>query len=241
MIRLAMLLRCSVMGILVLFLLQPQMFAPLLSRLNRNNAPAIYDKDSLLALTISHLLIVGAATAVSALIAVGAAVWVTRPAGKAFLPLAKSIANMAQVFPPVAVLALTIPVAGFGNSPILIALFLYGLLPVFQNTLAALMGIPKTVLMAASGSGMTSWQRLWGVELPLSLPLILAGVRISLVTGLSTATIGSTVAAKTLGEVIIAGLLSNNLAYVVQGGAVVAVLAMLLYDGLLILERRVCR
>jgi len=75
---------------------------------------------------------------------------------------------------------------------------------------------------------MTPAQMLWQVELPLALPTILAGVRVSAIIALSTATIGSTVAARTLGEVIIAGLLSSNTAYVVQGGVVVGVLAVLI-------------
>jgi len=84
---------------------------------------------------------------------------------------------------------------------------------------------------------MTGSQRLWKVELPLAMPVILAGIRLSFVINLATATIGSTVAAKTLGEVIIAGLLSNNLAFVVQGGLVVGVLAVLIYDAFSWLER----
>ena len=91
---------------------------------------------------------------------------------------------------------------------------------------------------AARGMGMTPAQRLWRVELPLALPVILAGVRLSAVIALSTATIGSTVAARTLGEVIIAGLLSSNTAFVVQGGVVVGTLALLIHAGFVWLERR---
>ena len=79
------------------------------------------------------------------------------------------------------------------------------------------------------------------MELPLALPVILAGIRLSVIIGLATATIGSTVTARTLGEVIIAGLLSNNLAYIVQGGLIVAVLAVLLSDILSAAERLVAR
>ena len=86
--------------------------------------------------------------------------------------------------------------------------------------------------------GMSPPQRLWSVELPLALPLILEGVRLSLVINVGTATIGSTVAAKGFGEVIIAGLLSNNTAFVLQGGLVTALMAILLYDAMRILERR---
>jgi osmoprotectant transport system permease protein len=85
--------------------------------------------------------------------------------------------------------------------------------------------------------GMTSAQRLVKVEVPLAMPVILAGIRLSAVIGLATATIGSTVAARTLGEVIIAGLISNNLAFVLQGGLVVAALAILIFDGFQAIER----
>jgi osmoprotectant transport system permease protein len=84
--------------------------------------------------------------------------------------------------------------------------------------------------------GMTSAQRLVKVEVPLAMPVILAGIRLSVVIGLATATIGSTVAARTLGEVIIAGLISNNLAFVLQGGLVVAALAILIFDGFQAIE-----
>jgi len=79
------------------------------------------------------------------------------------------------------------------------------------------------------------------VELPLALPLILEGIRLSLVINVGTATIGSTVAAKGLGEVIIAGLLSSNNAFILQGGLVTGLMAVLLYDALAAFERRITR
>jgi osmoprotectant transport system permease protein len=94
---------------------------------------------------------------------------------------------------------------------------------------------------AARGSGMTGFQRLLQIELPLSLPVIVGGIRLSVVISLSTATIGSTVAAKTLGEVIIAGLQSNNLAFILQGGLIVGALAVLIYDGLSAVEAVLAR
>ncbi len=139
--------------------------------------------------------------------------------------------NIGQTFPPVAVLAVAVPLVGFGEKPTLIALFAYGLLPIFENTLVGLKTVPAAVLEAASGMGMSARQRLLGVELPLAMPLILEGIRLSLVINVGTATIGSTVAAKGLGEVIIAGLLSNNTAFILQGGLVTGLMAILLYDG----------
>lgn len=233
--------RIIVFGLLIAFLLQPDWFAPLLKPLTQNNAPAIYNQGSLLSLTLSHLQIVLIATVAATVLGVTLAILVTRKFGAEFLALSRSLVNIGQTFPPVAVLALAVPAVGFGEKPTLIALFLYGLLPIFENTLTGLTTLQPSVIEAARGAGMTGRQRLLKVELPLAFPVILGGIRLSMVISLATATIGSTVAAKTLGEVIIAGLLSNNLAFVLQGGLIVAVLAVLIYDSLSALERLMAR
>ncbi len=231
------LLRAFVVAALVAFLFRPELFRPLLAPLCDPGQPVIYDRASLLSLTLSHLTTVAISIGAATMVSVGLAILVTRPIGVEFLPLSRSIVNIGQTFPPVAVLALAVPIVGFGEKPTLIALFLYGLLPIFENALTGLTSLPPEVVDAANGMGMTETQRLWKVEAPLALPVILEGVRLSAVIGLATATIGSTVAAKGLGEVIIAGLLSNNLAFVVQGGVVVAMLAVTLYEALSGVER----
>ncbi len=233
--------RLGALALLLGFLLRPWAFAPLLQPLNRDGAPVIYMRDSLLRLTLSHLALVAASSLAATLFAVGFAVLVSRPFGAAFLPLSRAIANIGQAFPPVAVLAFAVPVLGFGATPTLVALFLYGLLPIFENTLTGLTTLPPAVIDAANGMGMNEMQRLWRVELPLALPLILGGIRLSVVIGIATATIGSTVAAHTLGEVIIAGLLTDNLAFIVQGGVIVSVLAVLTFDMFSLLMRRAGR
>ncbi|MHA6298252.1 ABC transporter permease [Devosia sp. CAU 1758] len=233
--------RLLVLALLVLFLIRPETLAFVFEPLTRNNQPVVYNQGSLLDLTLNHLMIVAIATALATTVAVGLAILVTRPFGAEFLPLSRSLANVGQTFPPVAVLALAVPLLGFGTAPTLVALFLYGLLPIFENTLTGLTGLPPTVTEAARGMGMTGRQRLVRIELPLALPVILAGVRLSTVISLATATIGSTVAARTLGEVIIAGLLSSNTAFVLQGGLIVGALAVLIYDGLSAIERALTR
>ena len=230
--------RIVVLALLVAFLVTPQSFAFVFAPLTQNGQPAIYTQNSLLNLTINHLLIVVIATLAASIVAVGLAIVVTRPAGAECLPLSRMLSNTGQTFPPVAVLALAVPVLGFGTAPTLVALFLYGLLPIFENALTGLTTIPPDIEEAARGTGMTEWQRLTQIELPLALPLILAGLRLSVTISIGTATIGSTVAASTLGEAIIAGLINSNLAFVAQGGLVVGVLAILIYDGLRALERQ---
>jgi osmoprotectant transport system permease protein len=234
-------LRAVLLAVLIAFLVHPGWFDPILKPLVQDNAPAIYNQGSLLTLALLHLRTVAIATAGAIIVAVTLAILVTRSFGAEFLPLSRSLVNIGQTFPPVAVLALAVPILGFGEKPTLVALFLYGLLPIFENTLTGLTTLPASVMEAARGSGMTERQRLFKVELPLAMPVILAGIRLSVVISLATATIGSTVAAKTLGEVIIAGLQSNNIAFVLQGGLIVGAMAVLIYDGLSAIERILAR
>lgn len=213
------------------FLFAPGAFAPLLRPFAPEGGPVIYDRGSLAALAGAHLLLVVVALVPSALVAIGMAVWVTRPGQERVLPLARAVVNFGQTLPPVAVLAICVPIFGFGAVPTLVALFLYGLLPIFESALAGLGGVPPAVRLAAEGMGLTPVQRLLRVELPLAAPLVLEGLRLSAVIALSTATIGSTVAARTLGEVIIAGINVMNLAFVLQGGLLTAALALLIHAG----------
>jgi osmoprotectant transport system permease protein len=241
MARAAWLLRLAALGLLVAFLTMPQRFAALFEPLTEYGAPPIYDQGSLLALALAHLATVFIAAAASTIVAVGLGILVTRPGGAEFLPLSRTLVNVGQTFPPVAVLAIAVPLVGFGQTPTLIALFAYGLLPIFENTISGLQSCPAAVVEAASGMGMSARQRLVAVELPLAMPLILEGIRLSLVINVGTATIGSTVAAKGLGEVIIAGLLSNNTAFILQGGLVTGLMAILLYDAMAAAEKRILR
>jgi osmoprotectant transport system permease protein len=238
--RVAAVLRVAALALVIGFVLWPQRFAPLFAPLTQNGAPPIYDQGNLLSLLLAHLGTVCCAAVASAVVAVSLGILVTRPGGAEFLPLSRTLVNVGQTFPPVAVLAIAVPLVGFGEKPTLIALFAYGLLPIFENTIIGLKTCPPAVLEAASGMGMSASQRLRSVELPLAMPLILEGIRLSLVINIGTATIGSTVAAKGLGEVIIAGLLSNNTAFVLQGGLLTALMAVLLYDAMALFERRVC-
>ncbi|CAI2071989.1 Putative osmoprotectant uptake system permease protein yehW [Serratia marcescens] len=126
-----------------------------------------------------------------------------------------------------AVLAVAVPVMGFSEQPAIIALVLYGLLPILQGTLAGIESVPPATREIARGVGMSAWQILWRVELPLAAPVIVAGIRTSVIINIGTAAIASTVGTKTLGSPIIIGLSGFNTAYVIQGAAVVALLAII--------------
>ncbi|WP_206614564.1 ABC transporter permease [Methylobacterium sp.] len=233
--------RAALLALLGAFLVAPGLFAPLFRPFAPGDAPPIYAQTPLLTLAVTHLLLVAAATTIAAAIALGLAVAATRPAGRDVLPFARSVVRIGQTFPPVAVLALAVPILGFGAVPTLIALVLYGLLPIFETALTGLEDLDPALMEAARGMGLTDRQRLVRVELPLALPMILSGIRLAAVIGLATATIGSTVAASTLGEVIISGLLTGNTAYVLQGGLAVSALALLIDGGFRSLEREAAR
>ncbi|NTX27475.1 ABC transporter permease [Burkholderia pyrrocinia] len=230
--------RAAALALLLVLLLRPAWLQGLFAPFADNGAPVIYDRASLLDLTLAHLGTVALSSLIGTIAAVAAGIFVTRPAGTDFLPVARSVVDIGQTFPPVAVLALAVPAVGFGSKPVLIALVLYGLLPIFESTIAGLEDVPRDVVDAARGMGMSSWQQLVSVELPLAFPVIVNGIRLAVVINLGTATIGSTVAARGLGDVIIAGLQTSNTAFVLQGGVIVGLLAVLVSDAIGAIARR---
>lgn len=191
----------------------------------------LYQQETFLALTMAHFELVGISSLLVVALGVGAGIVVTRPWGHEFRPLVETIAAVGQTFPPVAVLAIAVPVIGFGQEPAIIALVLYGVLPILQGTLAGMAAVPQGVLDVARGMGMSNVQRLWKVELPLAAPVIVAGIRTSVIINIGTATIASTVGASTLGTPIIIGLSGFNTAYVIQGAILVALAAIIVDRG----------
>lgn len=197
-------------------------FGALFSELQR----PVYLQEPFVELLWQHLVLVVVSSAVATLVGTCLAVAVTRPGGRAFAPLVQTLASTGQTFPPIAVLALAVPLVGFGEWPALIALTLYGLLPVLQGTLSGLASVPREALESAHAMGMSARQILRQVEVPLALPVWVAGVRTSVIINVGTATIASTVGAKTLGSPIIVGLSGFNTAYVLQGAMLVGLLAV---------------
>lgn len=201
----------------------------------------LYQQESFVTLTLAHFLLVGVSSLIAAATGVALGVAVTRPAGAEFRQLVETIAAAGQTFPPVAVLAVAVPVMGFGREPAIIALILYGLLPVLQGTLAGLASVPQGAKEVAKGVGMSDAQRLFKVELPLAAPVILAGIRTSTIVNIGTAAIASTVGANTLGTPIIIGLSGFNTAYVVQGAVLVGPAAIIVDRAFDRLERVMTR
>jgi osmoprotectant transport system permease protein len=187
----------------------------------------LHPRAPLPVLVLEHIELVAISSGLTILIGLPLGIWVTRPGGRAFLPIVTTVTSFGQTFPPVAVLALAVPIMGFGLKPTVIALFLYGLLPVVRNTVAGLEAVPAGLLDAARGLGMSRRQALWKVELPMSARVIIAGVRISVIINIGTAMIGAVIGAGGLGSPIVAGLVQSNLAFVIEGAVPAALLAIL--------------
>jgi osmoprotectant transport system permease protein len=190
--------------------------------------PEVFDRANFIEMFLSHLGLVAAGSGLAALIGITLAIFVTRPAGYHFRTTVNALTTIGQTFPPAAVLALAVPVLGFGPLPTVVALFLYGLLPIVENAVVGFDGVPEPVREAARGMGLSRWQMLRDVELPLAVPLILAGVRVSVTIAIGTATIGSTVGALTFGTPIFDGLAGNKVPFVLQGAVLVALFAILI-------------
>ncbi|WP_406704856.1 ABC transporter permease [Sodalis sp.] len=200
-----------------------RLFAALFPALDR----PVYRQDSFASLAFAHLWLVLVSSMLAVVIGVGAGIWVTRPAGRAFRPLLETVAAVGQTFPPVAVLAVAVPVMGFSAEPAVIALVLYGLLPIVQATIAGIETVPASLHDIATGAGMSRGQILRRLELPLAAPVIISGIRTSVIINIGTAAIASTVGVKSLGSPIIIGLSGFNTAYVLQGALLVALLAII--------------
>ncbi len=188
---------------------------------------------------VRHLELVALALTLAVIIAVPAGIIVARRSRARRVIIGG--ANALQTIPSLALFGLLIPlplIGGIGVRTAVIALMLYALLPIVKNTVTGLLGVDPAVHEAARAMGMTRRQLLRRVELPLAMPVILAGVRIAAVITVGTATIAAAAGAEGLGVFIFRGLeTTNNNALLI--GAIPAALLALLLDGLLaLLERR---
>jgi osmoprotectant transport system permease protein len=145
--------------------------------------------------------------------------------------------GLLQTIPSIALLALMIPLFGIGVLPAIIALFLYALLPILRNTATALFSIDPLLKKVATGIGLTRWQRLRLIEVPLSTPTIFAGIKTAAVISIGTATLAAFIGAGGLGEFIVTGLALNNTAMILKGAIPAAILAILVEFLFEVIER----
>ncbi|MBN1193558.1 MAG: ABC transporter permease, partial [Coriobacteriia bacterium] len=176
---------------------------------------------------LQHLALVGTSSVLTIAVGVPLGIWVTRRSGAEFRSLVVAGTDLGQTFPPVAVLALAMPVLGFGFWPTIMALFIYGLFPVVSATIAGIEAVPRSVVEAGVGMGMSSSQVLMRAELPLASRVIVSGIRTSVAINIGTATVGAAIGTGGLGVPIIGGLAVQNMAYVLEGAIPAALLAVL--------------
>jgi len=184
--------------------------------------------DEIGRLTVEHVELVAASVAITILIAVPLAILVK--ARELPYQIFLNLSAIGYTIPSLALLAVLVPFVGIGPEPVIIALVVYSMLTVLQNTVVGLRGVPPAALDAARGMGMSSWQIVTRVELPLALPSIMTGIRLATVTAVGIATIGVLVAGGGLGELIFTKGIQRGLDItpIVVGAAVATLLAIVL-------------
>lgn len=149
------------------------------------------------------------------------------------------IANIIQTIPSLAMISILMIGLGLGVNVVVVTVFLYSLLPIIKNTYTGMVQVDKNALDVGKGMGMTRWQRLYMIELPLSVSVIMAGIRNALVVAIGITAIGSFVGAGGLGDIIIRGTNATDGASIILAGALPTALMAILTDWFLgIIERK---
>jgi osmoprotectant transport system permease protein len=175
--------------------------------------------------TGEHLLLVGIAIAIAVGVGLPLGVLITRQTRLRRPILA--VANVLQTLPSLALFGLLIPLVGIGAVPAIIALTLYSFLPIIRNTYTGITQIDPAIQEAARGMGMTEWQLLLQLEIPLALTVILAGVRVATVISIGIATIAAAIGAGGLGVFIFQGISVVNNQLILAGAVPAAGMALL--------------
>ncbi len=175
---------------------------------------------------LQHIQISLISLLIAMVIAMPLAFWTVKHAKVAEFLL--QIASILQTIPSLALLGLLIPLVGIGTVPAVIALIVYALLPIFQNTYLGLTEIDPALEEAADAFGMSRMQKLLKVELPLAMPTIISGIRTALVLIIGTATMAALIGAGGLGSFILLGIDRNNTALIIIGAVCSGALAIIL-------------
>ncbi|GIM27562.1 hypothetical protein CPJCM30710_02280 [Clostridium polyendosporum] len=185
--------------------------------------------DQILNLLTQHLYLSIVAVIIAVVIGIPLGIAITRV--KRLSKPIISFANLVQAIPSLALLGFLIPIVGIGSKPAVIMVVLYSLLPIIKNTYTGLTNIDNDILEAARGIGLTKSQVLRKVQLPLALPVIMAGIRISAVTAVGLMTIAAFIGAGGLGYLVFSGVqtVDNNM---ILAGAIPACILALLIDSI---------
>lgn len=179
----------------------------------------------LISKTIEHFYISIIALLIAIVVAVPLGILLSKTTRTANVVL--TIAGVLQTIPTLAVLAIMIPIFGVGKTPAIVALFIYVLLPILNNTVLGVKNIDKNVIQAGQSMGMTKMQLMKDVELPLALPLIISGTRLSSVYVISWATLASYVGAGGLGDLVFNGLNLYQPPMIISAAILVTLLALI--------------
>lgn len=161
-------------------------------------------------------------------IALPVGIMLTRPWARRFTPVAVAVANAGQAIPSFGLLVLLAILIGIGSTSAVIATVAYCILPVLRNTMVGLDQVDRDVIEAARGMGMTKRSVLWRIEMPLAVPVMLAGVRTSLILAVGTLTLGALIGADTLGRVINRGIVGFSDPVLITGAVMTAAFALVI-------------
>ena len=182
-------------------------------------------KGQLFSTIIEHIQLSFIALFIATLIAVPIAILLTKT--KKLSEIVMNIAAVLQTIPSLALLGLMIPIFGIGRLPAIIALVVYALLPILRNTYTGIKEVDPSLIEAAKGIGMKPLRRLTKVELPIAMPVIMAGIRTAMVLIIGTATLAALIGAGGLGDLILLGIDRNNSALILIGAIPAALLAII--------------
>ena len=194
------------------------------------------NSDKLLEQTVQHIGLTFVSLLIAVLIGLPLGIFIARK--KSWAGFILGFAGVMQTIPSIALLGFMIPLLGIGTLPAITALFLYALLPIVRNTYTGIKEVDATVIDAARGMGMSGLQIFFKVQMPLAMPVILAGIRTATVINVGVATLAAYIAAGGLGEFIFGGIALNN-TNMILAGAIPAALLAVIFDFLLSLAQKI--
>jgi osmoprotectant transport system permease protein len=217
--------RWIVLAILLVILAGLTIWTTSLGRIGTSIA---FTYSDILSATKAHLLLVFVPVLAAVVIVMPLGILVTRPRFNRLAPGVIGVGNVGQSLPSLAVIAIMVPLIGFGLQSAFIALFIYGLLPILRNSYAGMNNIDAAIIESARGMGMNRWQVMRKIELPLARPVIMTGIRISTIVTVGTAELAALIGVHSLGWITLAGVVAGEPLIIIQGAAPTAFLAIVL-------------
>lgn len=190
---------------------------------------------------LEHIFLSVGAVILGCIVAIPLGIFLAKTRVEWIRSLVFTVANIFQTIPSLALLAILIPLLGIGTTPAIIALFLYSLMPILQNTYAGFQAIGPDIMEAARAVGYSSRQRLFKIELPLAIRYIMSGIRLTTVYIISWATLATLIGAGGLGELIVGGLSVYDKPLIFASAFFAMALALLVDFLLSLLEKRMTK